>query len=120
MPIYHKLGEVPHKRHTVFRKPDGSLYPEELIGNKGFTGPSSLVYHLHRPTEVSDVRAIRPAVDIASQLEAETPLQHRHFRVHRLPAQTSPTLDRVLLLHNPDVSLSIVAPTKEDNFFYRN
>jgi len=47
MPIYHHLGNFPHKRHTVFRKGDGSLHAEELIGNKGFTGPSSLLYHLH-------------------------------------------------------------------------
>ena len=24
MPFYHKLGKIPHKRHTQFRKPDGS------------------------------------------------------------------------------------------------
>ena len=59
MPIYHHLGEVPHKRHTIFRKPDGGLYAEELIGNKGFTGPSSLLYHLHQPTPVRAVRALR-------------------------------------------------------------
>ncbi|GAC1446039.1 MAG: homogentisate 1,2-dioxygenase [Pyrinomonadaceae bacterium] len=120
MPIYHKLGSVPHKRHTVFRQPNGELYPEELIGNKGFTGPSSLVYHLHRPTEVLAVRTMRPAFDISSQLETEPPLQHRHFRAHRLKANTSPTLDRTLILHNADVAMSIVAPTKEDDFFYRN
>ena len=56
MPIYHRLGEIPPKRHTVFRKPDGSLYPEELIGNKGFTGPSSLLYHVQHPTPGARVK----------------------------------------------------------------
>jgi len=55
MPIYHTLGEIPHKRHSVFRKSDGSLYVEELMGNKGFTGPSSLLYHLYQtdPAQVA-------------------------------------------------------------------
>jgi homogentisate 1,2-dioxygenase len=38
MPIYHKLGLTPHKRHIVFRQPDGKLYHEELIGTEGFLG----------------------------------------------------------------------------------
>ena len=49
MPIYHALGSLPHKRHTVFRR-DGALLAEELIGNKGFSGPSSLRLHVHLPT----------------------------------------------------------------------
>ncbi|MCG6923770.1 MAG: homogentisate 1,2-dioxygenase, partial [Acidobacteria bacterium] len=50
MPIYHQLGEVPRKRHVAFRKEDGGIHYEELVGNKGFTGPSSLLYHLRLPT----------------------------------------------------------------------
>ena len=26
MPFYHKLGNIPHKRHTQHRRPDGELY----------------------------------------------------------------------------------------------
>ena len=55
MPIYHKLGEIPRKRHSVFRKSDGSLYVEELMGNKGFTGPSSLLYHIDQPTRIKSL-----------------------------------------------------------------
>ena len=36
MPFYHRLGQIPHKRHTQFKKPDGKLYREELMGLKGF------------------------------------------------------------------------------------
>ena len=50
MPVYRQLGEIPSKRHKIFRKPSGELYAEELMGNIGFTGPSSLVYHVHAPT----------------------------------------------------------------------
>ncbi|MBW7935578.1 MAG: homogentisate 1,2-dioxygenase, partial [Gemmatimonadaceae bacterium] len=59
MPFYHTLGQVPRKRHTVFRRPDGGLYSEQLMGNEGFTGPSSLLYHTHPPTTVLAVRRLR-------------------------------------------------------------
>ncbi|MDH3711670.1 MAG: homogentisate 1,2-dioxygenase, partial [Cyclobacteriaceae bacterium] len=55
MPIYHYLGKVPPKRHTIFEKPDGSLYYEQLFGTVGFDGMSSLLYHVHRPTMVKGI-----------------------------------------------------------------
>jgi phosphoribosyl 1,2-cyclic phosphodiesterase len=56
MPFYHKLGQIPHKRHTVFRQPDGSIYHEQLFGTIGFDGMSSLLYHLKPPTIVKEIR----------------------------------------------------------------
>ncbi|MFM7030903.1 MAG: homogentisate 1,2-dioxygenase, partial [Bacteroidota bacterium] len=50
MPVYHRLGQIPPKRHTQFRKANGELYYEQLFGTVGFEGMSSLMYHLHRPT----------------------------------------------------------------------
>ncbi len=117
MPIYHNLGSVPHKRHTVFRKGDGSLHAEELIGNKGFTGPSSLLYHLHQPTPV---RAVKPLRDLQWQRDPERQFRHRHFRTHQLGPGGSLALDRVPLLFNGDVAMSFVQPDREDDFFYRN
>ena len=55
MPFYHKRGDFPHKRHTQFRKADGSLHHEQLFGTVGFAGMSSLLYHLHPPTQVKEV-----------------------------------------------------------------
>ena len=55
MPFYHQLGNIPHKRHTVFKKPDGNHYYEELFGTVGFDGMSSLLYHCERPTQVKKV-----------------------------------------------------------------
>ena len=55
MPFYHKLGKIPHKRHTIFKKPDGSLYYEQLFGTIGFDGMSSNLYHEHRPTQVKEI-----------------------------------------------------------------
>ena len=57
MPLYHQLGIIPAKRHTQFRKPDGKLYYEELFGTIGFDGMSSLLYHIHRPTQVSALKS---------------------------------------------------------------
>ena len=117
MPIYHQLGRVPRKRHVAFRAPDGSLHPEELVGNKGFSGPSSLLYHLRLPTAVKSVRPFR---DVRWEAEADRTIRHRHFRTAGLETGPSPVLDRVPLLFNADAALQMVRPQAEDDFFYRN
>ena len=117
MPIYHTLGEIPKKRHQVFRQPDGSLYPEQLVGNKGFSGISSLLYHLRQPTQVKEAKLFRSVKLEAAEL---TPLRHRHFRLHRLKEGGSPILDRVPVLFNNDVASYFVQPDQNDDFFYRN
>jgi homogentisate 1,2-dioxygenase len=117
MPIYHQLGRVPRKRHIAFRKQGGGIHYEELVGNKGFTGPASLLYHLRLPTAVKAVREVRALAWVS---EPERVVRHRHFRTARLQAGPSPVLDRVPLLFNADVALSFARPTKEDSFFYRN
>ncbi len=117
MPTYHALGRLPPKRHTALRGDDGALRYEELVGNKGFTGPSSLLYHLRLPTAVKSVRAFR---DLAWETEEDRTLRHRHFRTAPLETGPSAVLDRVPLLFNADVALQMVRPQKEDAFFYRN
>ena len=117
MPFYHQLGSVPAKRHSVFRQGDGSLYHEELIGNKGFVGPSSLLYHIERPTQVLRVQEFR---DLNWRCEENRHLRHRHFRTHALTPGTSPILDRIPVLYNTDVALSVASPSQDDSFFYRN
>ena len=117
LPIYHSLGRVPRKRHVAFRKDDGSLHYEELVGNQGFSGPSSLLYHLRLPTAVKAVRPIRGLGWVA---EPERVVRHRHFRTSGLTTGPSAVLDRVPLLFNSEVALSIARPRKEDPFHYRN
>ncbi|MPY87987.1 MAG: homogentisate 1,2-dioxygenase [Luteitalea sp.] len=117
MPIYHQLGQVPHKRHVAFRREGGGLYYEELMGNKGFTGPASLLYHLQHPTQIREVRPLK-----ALRWEEEAPRQfkHRHFLTAGLPATPSITADRLPLLYNADVAIDVVQPQREDDYFYRN
>ncbi len=117
MPIYHQLGRVPRKRHVAFRKEGGGIHYEELVGNQGFTGPSSLLYHLRLPTAV---KSVRPLSAIEWAAEPERVVRHRHFRTKDLATGPSAVRDRVPLLFNADVALSLVRPRKEDAIFYRN
>jgi homogentisate 1,2-dioxygenase len=117
MPIYHRLGQVPRKRHIAFRRADGGLHSEELMGNKGFSGLSSLMYHLRPPTSVREVKALRPA---ALEPEAEGALRHRHFRTHRLEPGGCAVEGRLPLLFNNDVTLSIGAPRVGEHPFFRD
>jgi homogentisate 1,2-dioxygenase len=117
MPIYHQLGRVPQKRHVAFRKEGGGIHYEELVGNQGFTGPSSLLYHLRLPTAVKSVRPVGALEWVA---EPERVVRHRHFRTAGLSTGPSAVRDRVPLLFNSDVALSVVRPRKEDAVFYRN
>ena len=73
MPFYFEAGNVPHKRHTVFRSPSGKLYQEELVGTQGFAGMSSLVYHLYPPTLVKETLrpySIQPEIAIDKNLKS--------------------------------------------------
>jgi len=117
MPWYHRLGTLPPKRHTALRKADGGIHQEQLMGNKGFTGPASLLYHLRPPTAVTAVRHMGPVV---YEPDLDPTLRLRHFRSGRLPRGGSPTLDRTPLLFNSDVALLHVSPDREDEHFYRN
>jgi homogentisate 1,2-dioxygenase len=117
MPTYHSLGSIPRKRHIAFRRPDGGLYAEQLVGNEGFTGPSALLYHIHPPTTVLSVRRI---ADVVLAADPDRTLRHRHFRTAAIPEGGSPTLDRTPILFNAEIAMLFARPTKNDAHFYRN
>lgn len=114
MPIYHTLGQIPRKRHIAFRKPEGGIYAEELMGHEGFVGTSSLLYHIHPPTTIKSARKIR---DMKWEADEDQTLKHRHFLTARIKRGGSPTLDRTPLLFNPDIAMSFVAPDENDAHF---
>ena len=116
MPQYHTLGKIPRKRHIVFRRPDGGLYSEQLVGIEGFTGPAALLYHLPPPTTVKSVRRLR---ETKYEMDPDRVLKHRHFRTQPISGG-SPTLDRLPMLFNDDIAMLYVAPDKQDEHFYRN
>lgn len=120
MTYYTHLGQIPHKRHTQFRQFDGTLYHEELIGNQGFAGNHSLVYHLRPPTEIEQVDVI--GVTRLTYEESEA-LRPRHFRTAEAGGDTNCCADaiasRIPLLSNADVTLSIAHPTEPMTYWYR-
>jgi len=117
MPYYHTLGTIPRKRHIAFRKPDGGLYAEELMGHEGFHGTSSLLYHIYPPTTVKSVRRVK---ETCLEADEDQTLHHRHFLTSRVKPGGSPTLDRIPLLFNSDIAMLYVEPTTTDDYFYRN
>jgi homogentisate 1,2-dioxygenase len=117
MPVYRQLGEIPTKRHKIYRKPSGELYSEELMGNMGFTGPSSLLYHARRPTAVRALRVVR---ELKWEAASPEPLRHRHFRTKQLSKTGNSITERVPLLFNKEVSMEMVRPAETTSDFYRN
>ncbi|MGB9376086.1 MAG: cupin domain-containing protein [Mycobacteriales bacterium] len=117
MPYYRTVGEIPRKRHTQFRKPDGGLYAEELMGVEGFSAESALLYHEHLPTAITE----SVAHDEANQpVVANHPLLPRHFATHKLDAGGADTVTgRQLLLANDDVRISYAA-ADQPSPLYRN
>ncbi len=118
MPFYVKRGIIPPKRHTAFRKDDGGLYYEHLMGNLGFTGLQSLLYSVRRPTTVKSIEVAWTSPRVA---DPEPSLRMRHLRSHRLELSGgSPVKDRKLIMFNKDIAVSLMRPTAADEYFYRN
>jgi homogentisate 1,2-dioxygenase len=117
MPFYRSVGEIPRKRHTQFRKPDGSLYAEELMGVEGFSSDSALLYHQNPPTAIVEAVAVD---EPSQQLSPNHPLKPRHLKTHKLDTGSADVVTgRQLLLGNDDVPISYaVADTPSP--LYRN
>jgi homogentisate 1,2-dioxygenase len=120
MPYYRAVGEIPRKRHTQFRKPDGGLYAEELMGVEGFSSDSALLYHRNLPTAIVDAEAV---VDTGRETAPNLPLKPRHFRTQDLKWEDVYAVDAVSgrrrLFANSDVSICFVAATAPSPL-YRN
>jgi homogentisate 1,2-dioxygenase len=118
MPFYRKVGKIPHKRHTTFKKEDGSLHYEQLFGTVGFDGMSSLLYHLHRPTIVKEIKA---AKNVMPRIEVEKNMKSRRLIGFDVPAQDDFLDSRTPVLTNSDVTISLAAPKKSfRDYFYKN
>ena len=117
MPYYRSVGEIPPKRHTQFRRPDGGLYAEELMGVEGFHSESALLYHRHLPTAIVDAVALPESVD---DLIPNSPLLPRHLRTHELDTPGQDFVSgRSVLMGNGDVRIAY-AVVSEPGPLYRN
>ncbi len=118
MPFYHKSGEIPSKRHTQFRKPNGSLYSEELVSTEGFSSVYSLVYHCHPPTLV---KAMGKPIDVSPKAAVEKNMQHRSFVTFNTPPQNDYIESRKTLLFNSDIHIGVAAPKESTTrYFFKN
>ena len=118
MPFYHRLGNIPPKRHTQFRKADGNLYAEELVSTEGFSSIYSLVYHCHPPTLV---KAIGEPSDLTPIAAVPKNMQHRSFLTFNNAPADDFLESRTTLLFNNDLSISSAAPRKSMvDYFYKN
>ena len=118
MPFYHKLGKIPHKRHIQFEKPDAGLYYEQLFGTEGFHGFSSLLYHVHRPTQIKHIGEpidLTPVAALAKHVKAQM------LRGFDVKPQEDFLNSRTIVLFNNDVNISLAAPQKSmTSYFYKN
>jgi homogentisate 1,2-dioxygenase len=119
MPIYHKLGKIPPKRHTIFEKPDGKgIYYEQLFGTIGFDGMSTLMYQINRPTMV---RAIGERRDISPKIAVEKHIQPRKLVGFNIQPQDDFLESREPLMVNKDIHIGLAAPRKSlRDYFYKN
>ena len=118
MPIYHKLGQIPQKRHTQFHKPDGNLYYEQVFGTIGFDGMSSLMYHIHRPTMVKEVGK---SIDMSPKVAVDRNMMSRKLVGFDLPPQDDFLDSREAILVNNDIHIGLAAPRKSlTEYFYKN
>ncbi|SCE85175.1 homogentisate 1,2-dioxygenase [Micromonospora chokoriensis] len=115
MPYYRSVGDVPRKRHTQFRQPDGTLYAEELMGQEGFSSDSSLLYHRHAPTAILAADEFAPPPFTRAP---NLPLKPRHLRTHKLDTGgADPVLGRQYLLANDDVRIGYVLADRPSPLF---
>lgn len=118
MPFYHKLGRIPHKRHTIFKKEDGSFYYEQLFGTEGFHGMASLLYHTHRPTMV---KKVGKAIDDTPQPAVDKNITSRMLKGFQAKPKDDFLESRTVVLYNNDLNISLAAPKKSlREYFYKN
>ena len=118
MPHYYKLGTIPHKRHTQFRKPDGTLYSEQLFSTEGFSDDYALLYHSHPPTQIIKTEH---QVDVSPVIAEEKMLSHRSFEGFKVPPVKDYLSSRVPVLVNNDCHIVLAAPQQSMfNYFYKN
>jgi homogentisate 1,2-dioxygenase len=118
MPVYHKLGSIPAKRHTTFKKKDGGYYYEQLFGTEGFHGMASLLYHVHRPTQVKEILS---SVDVSPKIAVAKNMKSLRLKGFDVKPADDFLKSRAALLVNNDLHMGVAAPTKgTTNYFYKN
>ncbi|MDM1396735.1 homogentisate 1,2-dioxygenase [Myroides odoratimimus] len=118
MPLYHHLGSIPPKRHTVFRKENGDLYYEQLFGTIGFDGMYTNMYHEHRPTQV---KKILGQYSVAPKIAKSNHIQSYRLRGFQVAPENDYLESRKAVLTNSDCTIVLAAPKQSlRDYFYKN
>ncbi len=118
MPLYHKLGKIPPKRHTQFENEKGGLYYEQLFGTVGFDGMSSLLYHIYRPTMVKEVLE---SINVTPEIKDDKNILSRKMIGFSAEPKDDFLDSRTPLMLNKDVTIGVAAPKKSiRDYFYKN
>jgi len=118
MPLYHHLGSIPPKRHTIFRKENGDLYYEQLFGTIGFDGMSTNMYHEHRPTQV---KKILGQYNVAPKIAKANNIQSYRLRGFQVDPENDYLDSRKAVLTNSDCTIVLAAPKQSmKDYFYKN
>ncbi len=118
MAHYIQRGNIPHKRHTQYRKPDGGLYAEQLFSTEGFSNDYALLYHTHAPTAI--IHTDTP-VSIAPKIAEEKMLKHRSFEGFKVTPVQDYLESRKAILVNNDCHIVLAAPQKSTtDYFVKN
>jgi homogentisate 1,2-dioxygenase len=114
---YRQMGKIPHKRHTMFKKEDGSLYREQVMGTRGFSGTESILYHHYMPTEVVKSKLVGSYLPV---YEEQHSLKHRHFITSMIAKKGDALNAREYILGNQDLLIGTVNVTEPMKGYYRN
>lgn len=114
---YYSLGNIPPKRHTVFRRPDGELYSEELFSTEGFSNNYALLYHYYPPTRIKSVGS---PIDVMPQLTDKNNMLHRSYLTFNIKTDGDYLKGRTPLLMNNDCIVGIANPTRSMEYFFKN
>lgn len=117
MPYYTKLGNLPKTRHIQFRRPDGALYSEELFGTEGFVGPTSTLYHIHPPTQVSGWKTM---YSTKPEYVEQDVMRMRHTKTQHMKPRGDPVTGRIVLFGNADVEMSVCNPAEPMAYHFKN
>ncbi|MEX2484152.1 MAG: homogentisate 1,2-dioxygenase, partial [Brumimicrobium sp.] len=118
MPFYSKLGKIPHKRHTTFKKEDGGYYYEQLFGTEGFSGMASLMYHVHRPTQV---KTIGKSIDLTPKAAVNKNITSQMLNGFQVKPEKDFLESRKTVLFNNDLNIVLSAPKDSlKDYFYKN
>ncbi|MEH7748533.1 homogentisate 1,2-dioxygenase [Neobacillus drentensis] len=115
--FYRQMGKIPHKRHTMFKKADGSLFREQVMGTRGFSGTQSILYHHYMPTEVVRTELVSGYLP---EYEEQQPLKHRHFFTNKVPTKGDALMAREYILGNQDLLIGTAHVTAPMTSYYRN